>query len=64
MLRNGDIITIDLDNGSLTVDISDAELAGRKQAWQAPQPKVRSGYLARYARMVTSASTGAVVRVP
>ena len=64
LLRNGDIITIDLDNGSLTVDISEAELDRRKQAWQAPQPKVRSGYLARYARMVTSASTGAVVRVP
>ncbi|HEX2952894.1 MAG TPA: dihydroxy-acid dehydratase, partial [Bacillota bacterium] len=41
--------------------VSDAELAERKAVWQAPQPKITKGYLSRYARMVKSASTGAIV---
>ncbi len=64
LLRTGDIVTIALAAGRLTVEVSDEELARRKAAWQAPAPKVSGGYLARYIRMVTSASTGAVVRVP
>lgn len=58
----GDMISIDIEKGTLTLDIDDEEMARRRAAWVAPTPKERSGYLARYASMVTSASTGAVLK--
>lgn len=62
LIHDGDIISIDIPNRLLKAELSDAELASRKAAWVQPEPKVKTGYLARYARMVTSASTGAVVK--
>jgi dihydroxy-acid dehydratase len=62
LLRAGDIIEIDIPNNRLTVRLSDAELASRKQAWAPPPPRYTKGYLAKYASMATSADTGAVLK--
>lgn len=62
LLRNGDIIRIDIKNRRLDVLLSEDELAKRRANWQKPEPKVKSGYLSRYARLVTSASTGAILK--
>ncbi|MDA1027737.1 MAG: dihydroxy-acid dehydratase [Bacteroidetes bacterium] len=60
----GDIITIDLPNSSITLDISDQELVFRLSQLPEFESKVKGGYLERYAFMVSSASTGAVLRLP
>jgi dihydroxy-acid dehydratase len=62
LVEEGDIITIDITRGTLDVKLSEQELEARRKAWKAPAPKERSGYLARYASMVSSASTGAVFK--
>lgn len=62
LLRNGDIIRIDIRQRRLDVLLSKEELDGRRANWQKPKPKVKTGYLSRYARLVTSASTGAVLK--
>lgn len=62
LIQNGDIIRIDIKNRKLDVLLSEEELSRRRANWQKPEPKVKSGYLSRYARHVTSASTGAVLR--
>ncbi|MGE5618005.1 MAG: dihydroxy-acid dehydratase [Sphingomonadaceae bacterium] len=64
LVRTGDVIEIDIPNKRLELKVSDEELARRRAEWKKPAPKARTGYLARYAAMVTSASTGAVLRVP
>ena len=64
LIQDGDIIEIDIPNRTLNVKLSEEELAERKAAWVCPPPKVKSGYLARYAALVTSAATGAVLRIP
>ena len=64
LIQNGDIIEIDIPNRSLNVKLSEEELAERRANWVCPPPKVKSGYLARYAALVTSAATGAVLRIP
>lgn len=64
LIQDGDIIEIDIPNRTLNVKLSEEELAERKEAWVCPPPKVKSGYLARYAALVTSAATGAVLRIP
>ncbi|HHX44649.1 MAG TPA: dihydroxy-acid dehydratase [Chloroflexi bacterium] len=61
-LRDGDVITIDIPNHRLEVDLSDAEIAQRLEALPAFEPRVKTGYLRRYARLVTSASTGGVMK--
>jgi len=61
LLKDGDIISIDIPGKRLDVKLSDEELAARRKEWNAPEPRVKEGYLARYARMVSSASTGAIV---
>jgi dihydroxy-acid dehydratase len=61
LVREGDMISIDLANRKLEVEVSDEELAARKQAWQAPAPKYQRGWLSRYTRMVTNASNGAIL---
>ena len=61
-VREGDIISIDIQNGKLNVEVSDEEIASRMAAWKAPAPKITKGYLGRYARLVSSASTGAVLK--
>lgn len=64
LIQDGDIIEIDIPNRTLNVKLSDEELAERRANWVCPPPKVKSGYLARYAALVTSAATGAVLRIP
>ncbi len=61
LVREGDIITIDINAYSVTLGVSDEELARRRAAWKPVEPKIKTGYLARYARMVTSADKGAVL---
>jgi len=60
LIEEGDIIAIDIPNRSIAVKVDDAVLAQRKAAWVPIEPKIKTGYLSRYARLVTSASTGAV----
>ncbi|MDE5862759.1 MAG: dihydroxy-acid dehydratase, partial [Lachnospiraceae bacterium] len=62
-VEEGDIIKIDIDNHSLELDISEEEMAKRKANWTPRDPKVTTGYLARYAKMVTSGNRGAVLEV-
>ena len=61
LIKDGDIIEIDIPNRVLNVRLSDTELNKRKKKWVAPKPKIDYGYLGRYARNVTSASRGAVL---
>ncbi|HSJ52797.1 MAG TPA: dihydroxy-acid dehydratase [Anaerolineae bacterium] len=61
LVAEGDTILVDIPNRCLTLEVDDAELARRRAAWTPPPPRVQTGYLARYARMVTSASTGAIL---
>ena len=63
LVEEGDIISIDIDACSLTLKVSDEELAKRKAAWTPREPKVTTGYLARYAKMVTSGNRGAVLEL-
>ncbi|MHB1340827.1 MAG: dihydroxy-acid dehydratase [Coriobacteriia bacterium] len=60
-VEEGDIIEIDIDAGTLTLDVTDERLAMRRREWTAPEPRITTGYLARYARFVTSADKGAVL---
>ncbi|MBW1789216.1 MAG: dihydroxy-acid dehydratase [Deltaproteobacteria bacterium] len=62
LVREGDRISIDIPNQTLTLDISREEMAERRDMWSAPEPKIKGGYLYRYAKMVTSASTGAILK--
>lgn len=62
-VKNGDEIFIDLENREITLVISEAELAARKVGWTEPPPKIKKGYLARYSKLVTSASTGGVMKI-
>ncbi|MDR3560420.1 MAG: dihydroxy-acid dehydratase [Negativicutes bacterium] len=62
LLKEGDTINLDIPGRKLSVNISDAEMAERRANWVKPAPKVTGGYLARYAKLVTSASTGAVLK--
>jgi dihydroxy-acid dehydratase len=62
LLQDGDQILLDIPGRKLEVKVDDAELAKRKAAWVCPEPKVTTGYLARYAKLVTSANTGAVLK--
>ena len=60
MIKEGDIITMDVESRILNVDITDEELKNRKNAWNPPKPKYTHGVMAKYAKLVTSASKGAV----
>ena len=64
MIEEGDIISIDIPNMKLDVKVTEEELEARKAKWQPREPKVTSGYLARYASMVTSGNRGAVLEIP
>ena len=63
LVEEGDIIKIDIPNHSLNVDISDEEMAARRAKWQPREPKIKDGYLLRYAALVTSGNKGAVLDV-
>ena len=62
LIEDGDLITIDIPNRKLQLEVSEEELKRRKAVWRQPEPKIKTGYLARYAKLTTSASTGAVLR--
>ncbi|HTX53872.1 MAG TPA: dihydroxy-acid dehydratase [Candidatus Baltobacteraceae bacterium] len=62
LLKPGDRIRIDIEKRLLEIELSEAELKARKAAWKPSPPKVKSGWLARYAKMVTSGSQGAVLK--
>jgi len=62
LLKNGDIIEIDIPNNRINVKLSEVELAKRKKAWKPPKPRITKGYLAKYASMATSADTGAILK--
>ena len=62
LLRPGDIVEIDIPAGRLSVRLSDEELAARRASWTPPAPRFTRGYLAKYASMATSASTGAILK--
>ena len=60
-VRDGDIIRINIPEGKLDVQLSQEEINSRLKAWKAPEPRIKSGYLGRYARMVSSADKGAIL---
>lgn len=62
-VQDGDIVSIDLANRTLNLQISEEEFEARKQQWKGFEPKVKTGYLARYSKLVTSASTGGVMKI-
>ena len=62
LIRDGDVIAIDVEARKLEVKLSEKELEQRAVEWKPPPPRVTSGYLARYAARATSAATGAIVR--
>jgi dihydroxy-acid dehydratase len=63
-VRDGDVIAIDVDEGTLVVELDDRELAERLVAWQPPAPRYDVGVFARYRALVSSASDGAVLVPP
>jgi dihydroxy-acid dehydratase len=64
LVQPGDTIAIDIPGRKLELEVPEAELAKRRAGWKRPAPKIDYGYLARYASMVTSADTGAVLKTP
>ena len=64
LVEEGDIISINIPEKSINIKVSDEEMADRRKAWQPREPKITTGYLARYAALVTSGSRGAVLRIP
>ncbi|MBW2622775.1 MAG: dihydroxy-acid dehydratase [Deltaproteobacteria bacterium] len=63
-IEEGDLITIDIPGKKITLEVDDEELARRREGWTPPEPKIKHGYAARYAQMVTSGATGAVFKDP
>ena len=63
LIEEGDIIAIDIPANTINVKVTEEELAARRAEWKPREPKVREGYLARYASMVTSADKGAVLKM-
>ncbi len=64
LVEEGDIIKINIPENSLNVDVSDEVLAERKKNWKPREPRVTTGYLARYEKLVTSGNRGAILKVP
>ena len=62
IVKEGDRIAIDIPAKTITLNVSEDEIGSRMAQWKAPAPKITHGYMARYAKMVSSADTGAVVR--
>ena len=62
LIEEGDIINIDIPNAKITLEVSDEVLAERKAKYVAPEPNIKTGWLSRYARMVTSSNLGAVLK--
>lgn len=64
LVEEGDIISINIPENTLNMKVSDEELAARKAKWQPREPKITTGYLARYRELVTSGNRGAILEVP
>ncbi|MGN1272945.1 MAG: dihydroxy-acid dehydratase, partial [Thermoguttaceae bacterium] len=62
LLKDGDVITVDIPARKISVALSDEELAERKKNWKKPEPRFKTGWMARYAALATSADTGAVLK--
>jgi len=60
LLKDGDIVTVDLERRLLQVNITDEELASRRRNWTQPEPKYKTGALFKYAKLVSSAAVGAI----
>ena len=63
-MQEGDKIKINIPELKLEIAVSDEEMAARKEKWQPREPKITTGYLARYASMVTSGNRGAILETP
>ena len=63
-VKDGDIIDIDINANTINVRISDEEFAQRKANWVPKEPAIKTGYLARYAALVTSGNRGAILELP
>jgi dihydroxy-acid dehydratase len=63
LVEEGDTISIDIPNRALTLKVEESEIARRRRNWTPPEPRAKEGYLYRYAKMVTSASTGAILKL-
>ncbi len=63
LVQEGDVIDIDIASCRIELLVDDAELERRRKAWVCPEPRVKTGYLARYAKLVTSADKGAILEV-
>ena len=61
VIVDGDIIEIDINAGNINVKVSDEELEERRKNWVIPEPKIKTGYLAKYAKLVSSADKGAIL---
>lgn len=64
LVKNGDMISIDIPARSIILEISPDEIARRKADWKAPEPRYKTGWLSRYSAMATSADTGAILKAP
>jgi len=62
IIQEGDLISIDIPGKNITLKVSEEEIQNRLSKWSPPEPKITHGYMARYARMVSSASDGAIVK--
>lgn len=62
LIREGDTIAIDIPDKTITLKVDESALAGRREQWTPPAPKITRGYMARYAKAVSSANTGAIVK--
>ena len=62
LVKEGDSITIDIPAASITLNVSDEELAARKAAYVKPEPNIKTGWLSRYARLAAGANKGAVMQ--
>ena len=61
LVKENDVISIDIKNCTITLEVSDEELERRRKEWVCPEPRIKTGYIARYAKLVTSADKGAVL---
>ena len=61
LVNEGDIISIDIKKCTIELEVSDEELAKRRASWVCPEPRIKTGYLARYAKLVSSADRGAIL---
>lgn len=62
LVEEGDLISIDIPNCQITLHVPTEELERRRAVWRCPEPKIKTGYLARYAKLVSSADEGAILR--